>query len=252
MRSILIALTLLVALAAPARATTWGEVTKECPLCDRQSTLQAPMSSGSYIYRWPSRFQVVFWPATDERSVYSCGACRFTCLMWDWDRAIPQEQAQAVRAALADIAFSVTDRGYRGIPVLERLRAAAKVYDVVGQDGEQSCQLQRIIAYHAAKQGEREEAVAARRRALAIADELLATPERAGRAKELQVIAACMLRLLGDPDGARARLELAAPLHITAGAEDPEGVTAYFDELIVALRGLLDSGDLADDAPERR
>ena len=43
----------------PASATTWGEREQACPLCDQSDTYHVPASWGSYIYRAPSRLQLV-------------------------------------------------------------------------------------------------------------------------------------------------------------------------------------------------
>lgn len=251
--TLVVAVVLLLAGAPTARATTWGPTEESCPLCGHANTFEAPMSWGSYVYRWPSRFQLVFWPATEERSLYSCAQCRLTCFMWDWKERVAPEHHERLRAALADVTLPAPEGGYRKIPVLERLTVAEKVYDVLGIEPAERCRFYRVLGYHAAKQGQPDRAAAARRQALELVRALIADDSAAAERKEQHVIAACLLRLLGEPDAARAELDAAAPLSIQGDdAERARGRTEYLDDLIGALRQRLDASDLSDDAPERR
>jgi hypothetical protein len=66
MKYILAFLTLLM-LTGTAYATTWSEVQKTDPLTGEKVPAYAITSYGSYIYGWPSKYDLVFWPLTDER-----------------------------------------------------------------------------------------------------------------------------------------------------------------------------------------
>ncbi|MCW8141355.1 MAG: hypothetical protein KIT58_20830 [Planctomycetota bacterium] len=245
------AIGLVLAAPAPARATTWGPAQVACPLCGHENAFERPMSYGSYIYRWPSRFQLVFWPATEGRSLYSCAGCRLTCFMWDWPKRITPEHHARLREVLAEVTLPAAE-SYRKVPILDRLAVAEKVYEVVGLDAATRCRFYRTVGYHAAKKGQPERARAARQQALDLARALADDPAQAAEAKEHRVVVACLLRLLGDPEGARAALEAAAGSKIEGDdAERAQGRTEYLDELIAALREKLDAGDLSDDAPER-
>ncbi|MCO5171404.1 MAG: hypothetical protein M9894_34305 [Planctomycetes bacterium] len=246
-----LAVGLLLAAPLPARATTWGPAQVECPLCGHDNAFERPMSYGSYIYRWPSRFQLIFWPATEGRSLYACSSCRLTCFMWDWQQRITAEHHARLREVLADVTLPAAD-SYRKVPILDRLAVAEKVYEVVGLDPVTRCRLYRTVGYHAAKQGQAERARAARQRALDLARALADDPAQAAEAKEHRVVVACLLRLLGDADGARAALDAAAGLKLAGDdAARAQGRTEYLDELIADLRKRLDAGDLSDDAPAR-
>lgn len=56
-------------LAAHVRATTWGESEFTDPMTKEKVPCFQPMSSGSYIYSWPSKYDMVFWPLTDEQYI---------------------------------------------------------------------------------------------------------------------------------------------------------------------------------------
>ena len=76
-------------------ATTWGPAKHKCPICNKTSVFQEVMSYGGYIYQWPSKFQYVYWPLTDNPSVYCCPNCFFSTYMWDFD-SIPNNKLDTI------------------------------------------------------------------------------------------------------------------------------------------------------------
>src|SRR6185295_636973 len=88
-----------VLLAPPPAPTTWFPKDFVCPACATTNTFQVWGSYGSYIYSFPSKFQYVFWPAIDDRVVYSCKKCRLTCFMWDYEK-VPKEKFEDIAKAL--------------------------------------------------------------------------------------------------------------------------------------------------------
>ena len=59
---------------SPAR-TTWVDKEVDCPVCETKNTFQTPASWGSYIYRWASKYQYIFWPTTHRNFIYTCSSC---------------------------------------------------------------------------------------------------------------------------------------------------------------------------------
>jgi hypothetical protein len=232
-------LALVLCLTQEAEATTWGPEEVVCPVCEHTNEFEAPMSSGSYIYRWPSRFHFVFWPATESRSIYSCAECHLTCLMWDF-RSVPAEKVEELRAALEGVELPAGP--YHRIPILEKLAVAERVYEVLGQTPHEWCWFYRVVGYHAQETGDQAAAVAAWERALELALELLDEAGDEGNAKELRLIAGAMRHHLGDDAGAREEFELAQAL-VFVNEEDPrqaEGFNEYVDELLGDYLRLLD------------
>jgi hypothetical protein len=242
---------LLLALAGAAWGTTWAPRKIQCPLCETENTFQAPMSYGSYIYSWPSRFQMVFWPAIDSASIYSCKSCRLTCFMWDFVK-IPKEKTEALRKALEGVTLTPDKAAddaknpppeYVRIPILEKLAAAQKVYEVVGLDDEKWCWFHRVVGYHAEAQRKSEDASRARRKALALAEKLLADPQREGQAKENRLIAGAMHYFLDDPKAARDAFEKAMALEYKDPSDAKgggKGKDAYLTQLIADYLQVLD------------
>ena len=256
----------MVAGASPASATTWGEKERACPLCEQTETFFAPMSSGSYIYRWPSRLQFVFWPATETRAVYSCTGCKFTAFMWDYQEPLPAEQRAALRKVVAGLSLEVAPADpkdeapplpYLRIPALQKLAAAEQVYRALGKksDAEWS-HFYRAWTYQALAEKDPEVAASAAKKCVEVTERLLADEARAGKAKETHTILGAMFRVLADWPRARAELAKAKALTYT-DPQDPrnaQGINAFLDELVADLEKLVaeeSRAKSADETPEK-
>jgi hypothetical protein len=228
-----------------AAATTWFPNDVECPLCGTTNEFQAVGSFGSYIYDWPSKFELIFWPSTESEFIYSCPECHYTCFMYDFADP-PADKLDALREAAAGVAFGGSYENYTDIPVMDRLAAAEGVYRVLGRGDEFWCRFYRIAGYHAVAQGLTEEAAAARGEALALAEAMLEDEARAGERKEFLVISGAMRYLRGDPAGARADFEAALALTYENAAVEPErneGYNGYLNSLLEEYIAKIDSGE---------
>ena len=56
-------------LGGVALATTWVPSEKTDPMTGEKVPSQEIMSYGTYIYHWPSKYDLVFWPFTDENCI---------------------------------------------------------------------------------------------------------------------------------------------------------------------------------------
>ncbi|MCC7250125.1 MAG: DUF2225 domain-containing protein, partial [Lysobacter sp.] len=88
---------LALALLYPAfsHATTWGETKVQDPI-DRKAKcdVQEPMSSGSYIYQWPEKYDQVFWPMTDQNGIWFCKKSGFVAFIGDFEGLTDAEKAR--------------------------------------------------------------------------------------------------------------------------------------------------------------
>jgi hypothetical protein len=231
--------------AAVASATTWFADDVECPLCGETNEFQVVGSYGSYIYDWPSKFELIFWPDTDGNVLYSCRKCKYTCFMYDF-RDPPEDKLYALREAAAEVDFGGSFKAYTDIPMIDRLAAAEKVYRVLEWDEDSWCRFYRIVGYHAETQGLTEEAAAARSEALAIAETMLEDEARAGERKQFLVITGAMRYLRGDEAGARADFEAAVPLtydNAALEAERNEGYGGYLTALLEEYIAKIEDGE---------
>ncbi len=244
-RAAVLAAALGAAAAVIASATTWAPEDVECPLCGTTNEFQAVMSFGTYIYNWPSKFELIFWPSTESEFVYSCPECHYTCFMYDFADP-PDDKLDALREAAAGVDFGGSYETYTDIPVMERLSAAEKSYRVLGRGDEFWCRFYRIAGYHAAAQGLTEEAAVARGEALALAEAMLQDEARAGERKEFLLIAGAMRYFRGDEAGAQADFEAALPLtydNPAIEADRNEGYNGYLNHLLEEYIAKIDSGE---------
>lgn len=67
-------------------ATTWSQKEVADPFSNAKCKVSAPMSSGSYIYQWPSKLDGVYWPHTTMRWVWHCPKSGYTSFGNDFDQ----------------------------------------------------------------------------------------------------------------------------------------------------------------------
>ncbi len=231
--------------AAVAVATTWAPEDVACPLCGTTNEFQGVMSYGTYIYNWPSKFELIFWPDTESEVLYSCRNCKYTSFMYDFDDP-PAEKLDALREAAAEADFGGGANYYTDIPMTARLAAAEKIYRVLERSDDFWCRFYRIVGYHAAAEGLAEDAANARGEALAIAETLMQDETRAGERKEFLLITGAMRHLRGDEPGARADFEAALALTYENAAletENNEGYDAYLTALLEEYIAKIDNGE---------
>jgi hypothetical protein len=203
------------------------------------------MSYGTYIYNWPSKFELIFWPDTESEVLYSCRECQYTCFMYDFDDP-PAEKLDALREAAAKAEFGGDFDSYTDIPMTARLAAAEEIYRVLERSEDLWCRFYRIAGYHAAAEGLTEEAGTARGRALAIAEALMQDETRAGERKEFLLIIGAMRYFRGDGPSARSDFEAALPLsyeNAAFEAERNEGYDGYLTALLEEYIAKTDSGE---------
>ena len=83
---IIITLMFLVLLPYDANSTTWGSSDVSDPIKEGENcSVQKPMSWGSYIYQWPSKYDQVFWPQTTENGIWFCESSGFIALINDFE-----------------------------------------------------------------------------------------------------------------------------------------------------------------------
>ncbi len=234
-RALWVALTACLALhPLVADATSWVPLEQPCPLCRGQSRVWHVASAGGYVYTWPSKYELVFWPYTDEESLFTCRHCGLTLFTFDLD-ALPAERHAAIRAALQGVDPARLFAGDVPAPIVERLPVAARVYEAWGRDDRTWGHFHRVAAYHYAAAGMRREAAASRRRALECAERLLHQPQTAGALRREAWVASAAMRQLLDDDALALR-DLAAALLVRRGPDPGEaGWHSYLFRLALQI-----------------
>lgn len=228
-----------------ANLITWVPVEVECPVCKTTNKFLQWASYGNYIYHYPTKYQLIFWPYTDSRAWYSCKKCRLTTFMGDF-RNIPEEKIDALRDMLLSVNLpaqkepsekdSMYHPPYLEIPTSDRLAVAEKVYQLLGIEGDQFwSHFYRVQGYHYEGNGKQAAADKARQKALELNEKILANTKDAGLRKELLYISAAMQHFLREDAKALKTLEEARQLKYSdakAKAEDNKGYDEYLSDLI--------------------
>lgn len=229
--------------AARAAATTWGSQEFACPVCKTKNTFLVVNSYGSYIYQWPSKFELIFWPMTESPAVYTCKRCRVSAFMWDFE-GLPKEKHEELRKRLEGFRLDYTgepspyhkEAEYLRIPSTQRLLAAEQTYQVLGRDDEFWCRFYRALGHHYEAEKKQPQADEARRKALAVAERMLADKAREGERKELLFITGAMRHFLKDDAGALKDFRAAEGLKYVSGEMGPEKSKNYDEYLSDLLR----------------
>ena len=221
-RKRLLLLTIVLAAAVPALAITTVPVKVTCPICGAVNDFLEYASWGSYVYHYPSKFQLVFWPHTWSTTVYSCKKCHLSLFMWDFNK-FPKDKIDDTRRLLEDVKLSGDYKNYTDIPVSEKLQIAEKIYQGMNRDDEFWSLFYRVLGYHFAQEFKTEQARQARLHALEIALRQLADPANEGRKKELLVVVASMHHFTGDDSSALQELKTAKILKFHDAKVDEAG-----------------------------
>jgi len=228
MRIVALVGTVMVSLSLLAITTVAVKV--KCPICGEVNDFYDYASWGSYIYSWPSKFQLVFWPHTYSESLYSCKRCHYSAWMWDF-KGLKPEQVEKAREAAASFGSTPKADKYLDIPMSVRLGLAERVYQTQEKDDLFWSHFYRAAGYHLAREKKSQEAQQARIKARDILARLAKDPKQASREKEHLVALAAMQHFVGDDPAALDALALAGKATFTEG-EHAKGYNEYLDALI--------------------
>jgi hypothetical protein len=211
-------------------AVTTVPVKVKCPVCGEENEFFDYASWGSYVYFWPSKFQMVFWPQTYSSSMYICKRCHYAAWMWDFKK-LSSDKVAEIRKELDGVSGVPHFEKYTDVPMTIRLGIAERAYRVEGKDDLFWSDFYRTEGYHLAAERHPQEAKKAREKAREILDRLLQDPKLASRRKEFLVSRGAMEHFIGDDSTALATLAQARKEKFTAG-ENAKGYNEYLDKLI--------------------
>jgi hypothetical protein len=216
---------LLSLLATSAFATTWAPSEVDDPIGKgKKCDVSEPMSSGSYIYSWPEKYDQVFWPLTDENGIWYCKGSGFTAFIGDFENITGDE-----KAAISQYLKDHRKKGKIGIE--SKLALLEGIYALRRIDEEFKSKLPRIFARWYQNLGQIDKANEYRKKSLADIKEKLATELPEALKLEYLYVAANYSRLFGDVAGSDqylARLKAAAA---ELKDKELEGYAGYLLEL---------------------
>lgn len=218
-------------------ATTWSNTVADDPInpelkCD----VHEPMSSGSYIYHWPGKYDQVFWPFTDNNGIWFCKKTGFTAFIDDF-KNISSEEKDKIAAYL--------QKNYNGKESIEeKLKLLEGVYALRKTEAEFDNKLLRVLARWYQNLGNTKKANEYRNKALSQIKQRLKSDLPEGQRLEYLYIAANYSMLFGDVDGSkRYTADLLASL---AQLKDKElnGFGEYLKELLKETPKIVPGGEL--------
>ena len=218
-----------------AFSAMWDTVKVSCPICEQSNEFMKVSSYGNYVYSMPSRFQYIFWPATDDYSVYCCKKCHYAAFMWDFDSlAIKKNKIDTIRAMLKTIKYPDENIDYSSVTPV-KLDIAEKVYSLLDMDDYSWCFFYRVKGYFYGESNQFIEADIARRLAHNLAVKMFNDDKTPGSHKEYMLIAGAMKYFLLDNKGALSDLQLALGLKYSSNPPDEKKDKDYDDYLTALL-----------------
>ena len=86
---------ILVFLSVTSFATEWTKSKVNDPILKgKKCSVNEPISSGSYIYEWPSKYDQVFWPLTDHNGIWVCEKSGYVSFMRDFKELTDREKLE--------------------------------------------------------------------------------------------------------------------------------------------------------------
>lgn len=226
-----------------ASPTTWGEPSSEAdPIVHgAKCIVQEPASSGSYIYQWPSKYDQVFWPATDPNGIWFCRESGFTAFLGDFKLSAGEKAALS-----AHLPQVYTEKVRKRPPLRELLELLQQSYSKRETTREFQIRLLRTLAYYNdAEFQDYASSSRLRREALALIEEELQTALQEGQRLEYLFVSSAYYRELGEVPKSDERLhELQAAVN-SVSDESLKGYAEYLSSLTDDLARIAPGGALA-------
>jgi hypothetical protein len=234
---------LILFLSSNAFAITWGHPEEHPdPVIDGATcAVSEPMSWGSYIYHWPSKYDQVFFPLTDEHAIWFCKESGFTAFIGDFELT-PEEKA-ALAAHLPQV-YNRFDGAEPDISAL--LLLLQESYGQRRVDREFRIRLLRVLAYYYdATLHDYDTAARFRKEALDLIEEALSTELDEGKKLEYLFVAAAYYREFGDAERSDGKVaELTSALQ-SSSDDKLKDYVEYLSSLRQDIARIVPGGSLA-------
>lgn len=212
---------------ATALATQISPDEVDDPFSDGKCPGQAILSFGSYIYDAPSKFDGVYWPATDSRWLWLCPQSGYASLGSDFEEISASEHEK-----IAEFLRTSYVRDSPPVEYLDRLTWAEQIYRLRDKDEAFWAYFYRLSAYWHDQETDAAGAMTYRRKALPILERLAESlPPGVDRIQHL-FLAGEYHRRLGNTDRAMEYFARARTVEWTDDDGERQVGHEYFNELI--------------------
>lgn len=184
-------------LAKTVHATTWGSSSMTDPLNGEKVPAKVIMSYGSYIYGWPSKYDLVFWPLTDENYICLNPTNGYAAFNSDFEKVSDEDKVPLTKWLAENFKPSQVPTSYE-----EKLAWLEKVYRQRKMDDDFWCRFYRLLAY--VHQEDQVESLAYVKKAIPLLEaKLKSNPEEADRIEVLFLLGE-YYRRTGDKEKTKA------------------------------------------------
>lgn len=128
--------------AATTHGTLWTKLEKTDPLTGQKVPAYGILSFGGYIYDWPSKYDLVFWPLTDPHYICFNPASGYGAFNPDFDTPSEQEKEALRKWLRANYDPSRPPKTHA-----EQLPWLEKLYRLRKMDDDFWCRFYRLCAY---------------------------------------------------------------------------------------------------------
>lgn len=125
-----------------AFSTTWWPTRVADPVTQEGISVQIYGSYGSYIYNWPSKFDLVFWPYTDEEWIWLNPKSGYGAFANDFNDVSAEQAAHLKQWLKANYSQHEAPQSHQ-----EKLIWLEAVYHQRQMDAEFWCHFNRLMAY---------------------------------------------------------------------------------------------------------
>ncbi|MGB2741326.1 MAG: hypothetical protein WBC60_12330 [Cognaticolwellia sp.] len=212
-------------IAFSVSATKWMESSIGDPIkLDSVCSVNQILSSGSYVFDWPSKYDQIFFPYTSSASIWFCKDSGYISFMGDFDNITAEEKIN-----ITNYLGSHPQKNIRTL--LSKLKLLEKTYTLRELPPEISNKNKRILAYLYEKLEKFEYANDLRKSALVEIYVLLKTDLTQYKRLEYLYIAANYERQLGNVVNSDIRLKILKKEIDNIQAEELKGFGNYLSKL---------------------
>ncbi len=175
-------------------ATTWAPSELTDPLSNEKVPSQDVMSYGSYIYDWPSKYDLVFWPYTAERWITLNPKNGYAAFNSDFENLKNNEKDRLSRWLAENYELSKAVKSH-----IEKLEWIEKIYSNRNMDDDFWGRFYRLMAF---KQEDQEKSLIYVEKAMVLLKKKLDEKPRGIDAIQVYYLVGEYSRRLGDKEAA--------------------------------------------------
>ena len=219
-------------------AITWGESQVQDPLLpDSTCKVNEPISSGSYIYHWPSKYDQVFWPLIDPNGIWHCEDSGFIAFIGDFE-GLSESEVDTIREYLESSDIQINSQ-------IDTLKHLEKVYSLRKTTEAFQNKFKRVLAYLYEEEGRLDLANEYRAKALAEINAALNQNQLTEYERlEYLYLSANYELQLGNPDQSQIQLKELKSTIENIKDEELVGFGDYLSQLIDDLPKMKSGGKL--------